>query len=486
MGQRGIFMKKFIQCLLAISLGLVVLTGCSDKKHGLNPNNPISITIWHYYNGKQLVAFEEMVNQFNQTEGKELGIIATAKSKSTINNLYDELRNAANEEVGADEMPNIFTNYVDFALELDKMGKLVDLDQYFTKKELDTYVDSFIEEGRFDAKNALKVFPTAKSTEVMMVNQTDWNKFAEATGSSLEELQTLEGITECAKKYYEYTDALTPDIADDGKALFGRDSMANYILSGAKELGEEVFKVENGEAVISLTKETAKKLWDNYYIPYINGYFLSKGRFSSDDAKTGDIIVLVGSSSSASYFPSAVIDDDGNSYPIDCTVMKAPYFKDGEAIAVQQGAGMSVSVSDEAHEYASAVFLKWFTQEEQNVEFSVNSSYLPVQKSANNFETITARLQDSEVAMSPVVSDTLKVSVDQVNDYELYTSKAFNNSNDARNALEKSLSDKAKADRQTVLDSSDKKAAISNFDTEENFNNWYEGLLKELNEIINK
>lgn len=486
MGQRGIFMKKFIQCLLVISLGLVVLTGCSSNKHGLNPNNPISITIWHYYNGKQLVAFEEMVNQFNQTEGKELGIIATAKSKSTINNLYDELRRSANEEVGADEMPNIFCNYVDFALELDKMGKLVDLDQYFTKKELTAYVDSFVEEGRFDATNSLKVFPTAKSTEVMMINKTDWEKFALATNSHLEELQTFEGITACAKKYYEYTDALTPNVENDGKALFGRDSMANYMLVGAKQLGEEVFKVEDGKVSITLTKETARKLWDNYYIPYINGYFLSKGRFSSDDAKTGDIIALVGSSSSASYFPSAVIDDDGNSYPIECIVMKSPVFQDGEAIAIQQGAGMSVSVSDEAHEYASAVFLKWFTQEEQNIEFSVNSSYLPVQKSANNFETISTRLQENDITMTPVVRDTLKYSVDQVNDYELYTSKAFDNSNEARNVLEKSLRDKAKADRETVLNSSDQSVAISNFDTEDNFNHWYEGLLKELNEIINK
>ncbi len=45
-----------------------------------------------------------------------------------------------------------------------------------------------------------------------------------------------------------------------------------------------------------------EKLWDNFYVPYINGYFASYGKFRSDDAKTGDILALVGSSSGAHTF----------------------------------------------------------------------------------------------------------------------------------------------------------------------------------------
>ena len=46
----------------------------------------------------------------------------------------------------------------------------------------------------------------------MMINKTDWKPFADATGSSLEELSTLEGVADVAKRYYEWTDSLTPDI----------------------------------------------------------------------------------------------------------------------------------------------------------------------------------------------------------------------------------------------------------------------------------
>ena len=47
----------------------------------LNPDKPLSITIWHYYNGAQQVAFDELVNEFNETVGKEKGIFVKGYSQ---------------------------------------------------------------------------------------------------------------------------------------------------------------------------------------------------------------------------------------------------------------------------------------------------------------------------------------------------------------------------------------------------------------------
>ena len=74
-----------------------------------------------------------------------------------------------------------------------------------------------------------------------MINATDWQTFADATGASLDELSTLEGVTETAKRYYEWTDSLTPDVPDDGKAFYGRDSMSNYFIIGMKQMGVDAF-----------------------------------------------------------------------------------------------------------------------------------------------------------------------------------------------------------------------------------------------------
>lgn len=179
----------------------------------LDPENPVTLTIWHYYNGAYQAAFDKLVEEFNNSAGKDLGIYA-------------------------EEMPDLFSAYTDSALGLQKDGLLTDLNQYFTAEELDKYVDAYVQEGEFAGDGGLYVFPIAKSTEITMLNKTDWDKFAEEPGATLDDLSTVEGIAKVAEQYYDWTDAQTPDVPDDGKAFYGRDSMSNYFLIGMKQMVE--------------------------------------------------------------------------------------------------------------------------------------------------------------------------------------------------------------------------------------------------------
>ena len=198
-----------------------------------------------------------------------------------------------------------------------------------------------------------------------MVNMTDWEPFAAATGASLEDLKTIEGVVTTAQMYYEWTDARTPDVNGDGMAFYGRDAVANYFIIGMQQLGVEIFQVENGKLTLNIPKEELHRLWENYYIPMVKGYFGAYGSFRSDDVKTGDILAYTGSTSSAMYFPDQV-ELENSSYPIDYVVIMPPVFERGEPYAVQQGAGMVVSKTDERHEYASVEFFKMvYTGREQ-------------------------------------------------------------------------------------------------------------------------
>ncbi|WP_417089502.1 extracellular solute-binding protein [Eubacterium maltosivorans] len=459
----------------------VTLAGCSASpatKVKLSPDDPVSLEVWHYYNGPQKEAFDEMVAEFNDTVGMEKGITVEAFNKGNVNELTDAVLASANKKVGADEVPDIFAGYADTAYQVDKLGMVASLDSYLTKKEIEEYIPSYIEEGRFDSEENLKIFPFAKSMEVMMINKTDWDKFASATGASLDSLNTIEGLTDTAKKYYDWS---------GGKAFFNRDAMANYMIIGSKQLGVEIFEVKNGEVTFNLDKDVMRKLWDNYYIPFINGYFASYGRFASDDAKTGDIIALVGSSSGATYYPSKVTVSDTESYPIETVVMQAPEFKDGEKVAVQQGAGMVVVKSDERKEYASTVFLKWLTEAKRNIDFSITSGYLPVKKEANTREMLETAMEEAGGnAISDNLAKTLPVAVDITNNNELYTNKAFEGGTNARNILEASMKKKAIADAEAVkaavASGTAKEAAVAAYNNDEHFNQWYENLKKELEE----
>ena len=97
----------------------------------------------------------------------------------------------------------------------------------------------------------------------------------------------MEGVTKTAQDYYEWTDGLTPE-KNDGKAFFGRDAMANYMIIGAMQQGVEIFSVENGTVTLNFDKDVMKKLWENYYVPFVKGYFAASGSFRSDDVKTGN------------------------------------------------------------------------------------------------------------------------------------------------------------------------------------------------------
>lgn len=485
---------KRVKALLCavLTFSAVSFSGCSENtdkyEKMLDIKNPVKITIWHYYNGVQQISFENMVSEFNDTIGAEKGIIVEAYTKSTISDLAQSVLDSINNEVGAEKTPDIFAAYSETAYIVDNLGMAADMNKYITSDEKSEYIDNYIKEGEFSGKDRLIIFPTGKSTEVMLINDTDWKKFADETGASYDDLATWEGVAETAEKYYDYTDALTPDIEYDGKALFGRDSIANYMLIGAKQLGHEFFNTKDGEFSFSSDKDTVRKLWENYYVPYVKGYYLAKGRYRSDDVKTGYIIAAAGSTTGASYFPAEVTINDDYTYPVDTAVLPVPKFEGSDMYIVQQGAGMVVTKSDEVHEYASSVFLKWFTEAERNIEFSVNSGYLPVKKEANSIEKIKSVTDEKQIEVKPVLMKVLETAVDEVNNAELYVYAPFDNAEKARNFLGDYMQNTADEAYNSICEcmeaGEEREALIAEYTDDAAFEKWYDGFINGINEII--
>lgn len=83
-------MKKASFFLWIYILASLTLFGCSDNHHGLSQDNPTAITIWHYYSGHVATQFDELVTEFNNTVGRENGIIVTAQSMSSANDLEQD------------------------------------------------------------------------------------------------------------------------------------------------------------------------------------------------------------------------------------------------------------------------------------------------------------------------------------------------------------------------------------------------------------
>ena len=470
-------MRSRFRPLVSLVLSAALLLGCVGC--GGSAKAPTTITVWNYYSGDLLSSFNALVDQFNATVGKEKNIVVESFNQGSVTDLEANVLAAAQGKVGAAALPNLYSGYADMAYDLDLLGEVVDLAPYLTAKEKAAYVDGFLAEGDLMNNGELKVFPVAKSTELLFLNDTDWQAFADAAGVRYEDLATVEGLTAAAEKYYNWTDAQTA-APDDGKALFGRDAMANYMLVGAQQRGDTIFEVKDGRMTVNFERDVARKLWDNYYLPFVKGWFAATGRFRSDDIKTGNVLGYVGSCSSATFFPAKVTNDANESHEISLKVLPAPQFEGGEAVAAQQGAGMVVTAAKEEEVEASVEFLKWFVRAENNIAFSVGSGYLPVTRKANDMQEILA----SGLTLDDNMQQTLAAAVDTVNSSRLYTTQAFAGGNSARKVLEYGLSDLAAADRETVVqriaEGQSAAEAEAEFLTDEYFEAWYQDICAKL------
>jgi multiple sugar transport system substrate-binding protein len=474
-------MKRITYLFSLVLTAAFLLAGCNsapaDKQVSLDPRNPVTVTIWHYYNGAALNAFEDMVRSFNETVGKQEGVIVEGSSVGNPSELEKAVVAAINKDVGSGDVPNIFASYADTAYAMEQKGVLANLDDYLSEEELEEYLDSFITEGRIGLNGELRIFPIAKATEALIVNETDWLPFAAENNVSYDDLGTMEGVVRVAELYYNWS----------GKAFFGRDAMANLFIIASKQFGTEIFQADKGEVTINVDEGVMRRIWDHYYVPYINGYFTSYGRFRSDDIRVGDIIAYVGATSSAAYFPQEVTVD-GDTYPIEAKVLPLPLFEGGGKVMVQQGAGMVVTESTPQEEYASIVFLKWFTEPENNIEFSALSGYMPVKKAAADYDSFIQALEDNGRTLDKVTNDTLHVVFEEMKTSELYANKAFDGGVAARSVLERFLQDKAVADKEAVLqaieDGSTREQAVTQFNTEDSFRAWLSEFEQRLNETV--
>ena len=471
-------MKKLrLAAVCMLLLSATVLQGCSANDHGLDPDKPITLTLWHYYSGSQKQAFDELVDEFNETQGKKQGISVDAVAKGSISNISADLKSSLEKKVNAPELPNIFAAYGDTAEDMEKAEKLVSINAYMSDEEMAEYVDDYMKDGILHNHDDVNIFPIAKATEVMVINKNKWDEFAKKEDVKLSDLDTGEGLAHVSEKYYTYS---------GGKAFFARDALMNYLNAGSEQLGTPLFTITGYSGSFTVSKETMRKLWNQYYVPFVKGYYTKNGRFASDDMKTEDVIACVASSAGATFFPKEIISDDGTGYAVKYIVRQVPNFEEKKSYAITQGAGMAVSKSDETHEYASIQFLKWFTEKERNTLFSAESSYLPVKKEANSFESWNSITEAEKVTANQLVRDIVKTSMETVSKSTLTSQKSFNKSFEIRNYLETALNEKCAGDalkiQKAIKRGDSREKAWKQYLSDENFNTWFEQITKDINE----
>ncbi|CFX17727.1 Uncharacterized [Syntrophomonas zehnderi OL-4] len=431
-----------IMVIFLILFCITMFAGC-EKSDRVDSKNPVTLTLWHNYGGQLKETMDEMIDEFNETTGAENGITISVTSISGSAALHEKLTMAANGDPGAPSLPDITTAYPKTALILAEKGLLADLNRQFSSKELSAYIPEFLKEGRLKG-DSLYVFPTAKSTEVLFVNKTLYDRFARDTGARIQDLSTFEGIIRNAALYYDWTDQQTPKIPNDGKLFFMPDSVFNFSQVGYRQLGAEF--INNGQ--INFNSPQYPRIWNAYYKPAVLGQVAVFNGYATDLAKTGDIVCSTGSTAGVSFFSPMVTYRDNSSEPVDLAILPYPIFEGGKKVAIQRGAGMSVIKSTKEKERCAGIFLKWFTSPENNLRFVSSNGYLPVTEEA--FGKIMA--EKINMIPDPKIKKLLQTARIMQKEYEFYIPPLFANSDEIEGQYESQLKEIAGKSRQEYID----------------------------------
>jgi len=425
-------MRKIVCVVVCCALmGMLISCGSHDRP---DSRHPVTLTIWHTYVEQMGDEFKLLVEEFNDTIGAKQGIVMEISAVSNSSELNQRLLDIADRLPGAAPLPDLALIYPQIAILLSEKDMLTDLGTYFSESELLRYVPHFLEEGRLGGKT-LYLMPVAKSTEVLYVNRTLFDRYAAATGADIGKLSTFEGIMELAKKYYEWS---------GGKAFYYPDNNFNYAMIGLAQLGESFLDDQK----LNMLSNTYERIWNSYYRQAVFGGLAVFDKYGNYIAMTGDVVCCTSTSAGAIYYPDRLTYADNTKEDVVFDVLQYPVFEGGEKIAIQRGAGFCVFKTEQRKEYAAAVFLKWLTEPEQNLKMTSSMGYLPVTTEA--FNVLRQNLETS--SDNKTIQKMLHTATKMQDSYEFFAPQVFDKYDALSGAYNNGVFSLAKQDRTRYLE----------------------------------
>ncbi|MBR6402615.1 MAG: extracellular solute-binding protein [Eubacterium sp.] len=388
--------KRCIVIGVLCALVLASLSGCGAAKS----TETITVTIWHVYGEQVDSPLNDMINEFNNTVGMQKGIAVKAMKVSDTNTIHEAVLKSEEGGPGTEELPDLFVAYPKTVMAMKDNSKLVDFSDYLSEQELAAFREDFIEEGKID--NRLLILPVAKSTELMFVNKTLFDRFSEQTGAKLSDLSTWDGLFRTARNYKRVT----------GKSFLAHDYFFNYFQLGMASKGESIFTDEG----LNLEEEF-DEFWKPMAEAAVEGAVWLGSGYASESLRTGDAVISIASSAGILYYSDTVTYEDNTTEEMNLIALPCPVYSSGEKLAMNRGAGICLMKSEPEREEAAMTFLKWLTTPEHNVKFVTKAGYMPVTNEAfNNYLPDAINSLDS-----PRYKSLYNAFIDMQKDYRFYT-----------------------------------------------------------------
>ena len=362
---RNLFMKKTLPIIVFICMLALLLFGCDRQETLLNPQKPVTLTMWHVYGEQADSPMNRYVEDFNRTVGKEKGIIVNVTLMSNASQIGQKLVNAQNGVAGVPAMPDLFFCHNSNAQELGA-NNLLDWQDVFSASELSDFIGEFVSDGMVD--NSLSVLPVSKSTHLLFLAGGAFDKFAKEQNVTYANLATWDGFFSVAEKYYNYSGG-KPFCALD---YLMRSVELDAISHGAVDFYQNDWYKQNDTLIASYKK---------FASAIAKGHIVVSDLYSNTQVMTGQTIAGISSSAAVLYYNDTITYPDNTQEPTNLKVLPVPT-SSGKKYATQAGVGLCAYKTTPQKAEAATAFAKWFTEEKRNLDFVAQTGYMPVKNGA--------------------------------------------------------------------------------------------------------
>lgn len=360
-------MRKWFAIVLICLLILSTLTGCTDRSK-LSPDHPVMLTLWHVYGEQADSPMNRLVEEFNATVGQKMGILINVTNVTSASKIGGQLQAALSSEPDSPDMPDLFSAHTTTAMAMEP-SSLVNWREYFTEEELESYVPEFLEDGTQNGQ--LLIFPVSKSSYALFINGTQFERFSADTGVTYDQLSTWEGFFDAAAKYYEWS---------GGKPFCAFDYLIRHVEFDILAQDGEVAYTEDGW--FDLENPSLRNSWMKFAVPLAQGHIAIADMYANTQVMTGETLSGIGSTAAVNYYNDTVTYPDNSSEPMNLHVLPLPKTGEGEQYMPQTGVGLCAWKTTDAKAEAASAFVRWLTEGERNLDFVVETGYMPVHSDA--------------------------------------------------------------------------------------------------------
>lgn len=358
-------MKKISALLIALALVLAMVPAFASE-------DVITITFWHHRgSGAQYECVTQAVNAFNETVGKEKGIVVEESYIGGYVDLFAQLQLA----VQSNAAPNITSaanTYVAYMLEDDMIVDMAPLAAAEGYDIFSNQMDWQLEIGG-NTDGQMHSVGYCRSTPIFFYNKT----LADELGIEVPYDLTIEKMVEVCSA-----------AAAEGRYGFYMGNDFGYLNAGwIYELGSEYIGAEGSDEPVCLTDGTMLKVltdWRSWIdagwcMPIVTGTSIDTNALLTG----GQLFATVGSCASLGNMTRA-FEEAG----VELGVCMYPTYNAENRVSEIGGANISIVGADNSEEeiQASWEFIKFILEDEQQFFNATTSGYIAITKSVAEYD----------------------------------------------------------------------------------------------------